>query len=829
MPDRTDPSRRATRRPVTDRWAFKPLALLLLVPLILAAAGLTAIVIAPPFIGAGLGVRELDRRLDAAGADFTKIPRFPQRSTIYANDGTTVLAHVYLANREIVPLTDISQITRKAVLGIEDSTFYEHGALNVTSMFRALIENLRAGGIVQGGSTITQQLVKNTLGLDPYDQSVERKFQEAALAMKVEQKYPKNRILGMYLNQVYLGNNVYGIGTAAKFYFHEPASELTLTEGATLAGMLRAPAKYDPVAHPTRSRVRRNDVLNAMMRLGWLSAAKNKWAKKQPLGLAAHIGELELPIPPFLVTYMRQQIVDDPHGWYHVLGTTREERERALLEGGLDIVTTLDPQWQAAAQRAANAPWASPPYHPEHEPPADVGIVSVDVETGAIRTMLSGKHYHQDRVNTVTTAHQPGSSFKPYILATAFEQGIPPSDTFSGVQGTISDPRCTTNGAPWVVINAEGSSRGYMNLWDATTESVNAVFAHLILEVGPDNVAAMAQRMGVESPLQAVCSLATGSVGISPLDQASGYQTLANGGIHCYPYAVAEIRRRDQVLFRHRPDCHRVLTKTIANLETQLLLGPVSQPGGTATSVFSTWSPWQLAGKTGTSDLNQNVWFVGYTRQVATAVWVGSQGRPYPLQDYWGYSVFGGSVAAPIWRAYMEQVMQGMPALRFPEPTLLQVPSVVGKTEDEARTILRDAKLRVATLTIGSYLPAGTVAAQSPSGGSETLPGAVVTISISNGVPPVSTVPHVYGLSQAAATAALQAAHFFVSVVPEEITDPALAGIVLRQDPKGGVTAEQGSTVTIYVGVAPIEPPPPGNGGGGGGGNGGGGGQGQGH
>ena len=196
MEHRPDPPR-ASRRPVTDRWLFKPVALVLLVTTIAAAATAMAVIIAPPFLGAGLAVRELDRRLDAAGADFTRIPAFPQRSTIYANDGRTVLAHVYLDNREIVPLKDISPAFQKAVLAIEDSTFYEHGALNVNSMIRAVSENLQAGEVVQGGSTITQQLVKNTLGLDPNDLSIERKFQEAALAIKVEQRYDKDKILAM--------------------------------------------------------------------------------------------------------------------------------------------------------------------------------------------------------------------------------------------------------------------------------------------------------------------------------------------------------------------------------------------------------------------------------------------------------------------------------------------------------------------------------------------------------------------------------------------------------------------------------------------------------
>src|SRR5262245_1989159 len=280
------PSHRAHRRPITDRWAYKPVAFLLLVPVILVGAGLTAVVIAPPFVGMGLGVHEIDQRLQAAGANFTRIPPIPQRSTLYANDGKTVLAHVYLDNREIVPLHEISPLARRAVLAIEDSGFYEHGALNLSSMIRALAENIRAHEVVQGGSTITQQLVKLTLGLDPQNRTFGRKFQELALAMRVEQKYSKDRILDMYLNQVYLGNNVYGVATASQFYFHENAANLELPQAALLAGLIRAPLYYDPLEHPRKAMLRRNDVINRMIALGrghgGVSAHAGERAKAKP-------------------------------------------------------------------------------------------------------------------------------------------------------------------------------------------------------------------------------------------------------------------------------------------------------------------------------------------------------------------------------------------------------------------------------------------------------------------------------------------------------------------------------------------------------------------
>jgi membrane peptidoglycan carboxypeptidase len=540
---------------------------------------------------------------------------------------------------------------------------------------------------------------------------------------------------------------------------------------------------------------------------GGVTAQRGARAKKQPLGLAKNVGGVHLPTPPFIVDYVKEQIHDDPNGWYSFLGATPDQRDKALAEGGLSIVTTLDPNWQRAAQEAADQPWAATPSHPEHRPTADMGLVSLDAQTGAIKTMLSGKHYQKDQVDTVTTVHQPGSSFKPYVLTAAFEQGISPNAVYSGVQGVIPDPRCMTNGQPWTVINAEGTSLGNMNLYDATADSVNAVFARLILDVGPENVVEVAHAMGITTPLPAVCALATGSVGISPLDQASGYQTLANSGVHCKPYAVAEVLKAGQILYRQRPDCQQVVPAPIANLVTDVLKGPVTY--GTAASVFASgWGKWPIAGKTGTAQDNTNVWFAGYTRQVVTAVWVGSQGTPYPLADYWGYDVFGATVAAPIWKAFMLKVLEGYPAQQFPAGKLTTVPNVIGKPIAEARQLIRAAHLQTAAHIVPSYLPAGTVVAQDPSAGTQTLPTLVVSLSVSNGVAPIHTLPDVVGLTSSAATSALGAIHVFVTVVDQPVTKPKNDGIVLSMDPVGGTKVKEGSSVTLVVGVGPKPPSP---------------------
>jgi membrane peptidoglycan carboxypeptidase len=790
---------------------FKPMAVLLLVPVIVIAAALVAVVLAPPFIGAAVGVRTVDSRLQRLGADFTRIPRFPERSTIYANDGRTVLATVYLDNRKIVKLKQISKNTRRAVLAIEDSGFYEHGALNWTSLVRAVIENAKAGEVVQGGSTLTQQLVGSTLGVGQFDQSFEGKFQELALAMRVEDRYTKDEIFQLYLNQVYMANGVYGFGTAAEFYFGRPASKLSLTEGATLAGMIRAPEYYDPIDRPVKARVRRNDVLNRMMTLGWVPRNKGERAKRQPLGLAEDAGKLKAQRRPFFVDYVADQIVTNDSGEFDVLGRSERARRRALFEGGLSITTTLSPQMQEAAQAAANQPLSVGIYPPGNAPPPDVSIVTVDNRNGAIRTMLSGRNYQRERLDLATTGHQPGSSYKPFILATAFEEGIPPTQQYSS-----SSPWCSPE---WddednCVSNAEGSGVGLVDLYRATTDSINVVFAQLILDVGPEKVAELTEAMQgrPSGSIPGFASQATGSVDMSPLEMATGYQTLANDGRHCPTYAVQSIRRDGKAIYQHtRQDCLQVVDQDVAHQVTAMLETVPTE--GTAASAFSGWSPWPVAGKTGTANDNVAVWFVGYTKQLSTAVWVGSPGKPYSMG-----SVFGGTVAAPIWRTYMARAMAGLPAISFPEPPAPPtgtVPDVVGLNKPGASLKLGEAGFRVAVEVVDSIEERGTVVAQTPAGGTTTYLGTIVTIQVSSGVPATVEVPSVVGKSLSTATSALEQAGFVVKVVEKETGNPDQVGVVLTQSPQAGTPADQGTTVTITVGKKKAG----GNGNGGGNGN----------
>jgi membrane peptidoglycan carboxypeptidase len=779
--------------------------LYLLFPLVIAVAGgLIALLLLPAALGLGVGVDRVGTRLDALGEAYKRIPKFPERSTFYANDGKTVLAQVYQDfNREIVHLGEVSEIARTAVLAAEDDGFYEHGALDVPAVLRAIFANVAAGDVVQGGSTITQQLVKNAVLVDT-DQTVERKWEELAVALRIEQRYTKDEIFELYLNDIYLGNGVYGIGTAAEYYFDEPAADLTLAQGAMLAGMIRAPEDYDPIDHPNKAMVRRNFVLDRMVELGDADAAKVAKIQTQPVKLPPNAGHVTTKKVPFFVRYITLQMLANADGTYDAFGATEKQRERTLFQGGLRIVTTLDPDWQHAAQSAANQPWAVPPANPGYSQTPDTAIVSIDNGNGAIRTMLSGRNYQRDQLDLATATRQPGSAFKPFTLVAAFEEGIPPGQVYSA-----SSPFCSPQ---WTsedhcVSNSEPGKGGFENLTTATAYSTNVVFAQLALDVGASKIADTAAKMGIDPDhLTAVPSITLGTSDVSPLEMASAYQTLANGGRHCAPYAISRVTLAsetgpDSLLYRHKEQCRQVIDKDIATQVTSMLQGVVTLPGATGTRA-AIGRP--VAGKTGTTQEYSNAWFVGYTPQVTTSVWVGFPGNPDPLDNYFGQSVFGGTLAAPIWHNYMTQVMSGLPVQGFPSPpppATGKVPDVTGRGVHAAQEILAEASFSSRVEEVRSLKPEGTVVSQSPGGGTTAQLGTLVTLQVSSGKAPVVEIPDVKGKGATAARSILEGLGFVVHVTEKDVTDPKLDGVVLGTEPPPGTKALKGSVVTITVGV----------------------------
>lgn len=807
-PPKRGPDTTARRTPpapppnqLRPRRVIAPVIPVLLAFVLAFGAVLVALVLLPLFAGAGLGVNAFRDRLDAAGVGRVQIPRPPERSVIYAADGS-ILATVFLdENRRIVKLDNVAPVAQRAVVAVEDSSFYEHGALDFPALIRAAIANLASGRIEQGGSTITQQLVKNVLIESP-EQTFARKFQEAALAIRLERKRTKDEILGMYLNEVYFGNGAYGIGTASETYFDKPPGRLKLAEAALLAGLIRAPGQYDPVTNEDAALARRNLVLDRMAELGFAHADRVERAKARPLGLAEHVGPPGQRVEPFFVYYIRNLILENEDGEFDAFGERRRQRVHTLYQGGLEIYTTLDPAWQDHAQAAVDA---SPHIDPARGAP-DVSLVSVETTTGAIRAMLSGKDYERDQLDLVWRGtRQVGSAFKPFTLAAAFRERIPPGKVYSS-----GSPLCNLEGwisASGCVSNAEGGGdRGFMDLWTATQDSVNVVFAQLALDVGPEKIVETARLMGITSALEAVPSITLGVEEVSTLDMASAFGTLANDGRHCEPYAVARVEQPvadDPVLYRHRPQCEERIATKVAHLVTAMLQRVVTDGTGWRASIGR-----PVAGKTGTAQDYTNVYFAGYTPQVSTAVWVGFPSGHIPMDSYYGGSVFGGTVAAPIWHDFMLEAIRGYPIQGFPAPPAPErgrIPDVAGLGSAEAQAILVEANFTPIVEKVDSFREVNTVVSQSPGGGTNAILGSAVRLQVSTGKGEAVIVPRVTGKTEAQAVRELERLGLVASITYVPVEDRALGGIVLGQIPIGDGRKEVdlGATIALEVGELP--------------------------
>ena len=776
-----------------------PLVPVLLVVVIAVASGLVALVLLPLFATLGVSVNAVSARIEAAGKGVSiRIPHFPERSTIYASDGS-VLATLFLdENRDVVHLSRIAPIARQAVLAIEDDGFYAHGGVNVPSIIRAFLSNAAAGHITQGGSTITQQLVKNAI-IEDSDQTLARKFTEAAVAIRVERRYSKDEILELYVNDVYFGNGVYGIGTAARYYFSEPASALSLSQAALLAGLIQLPADYDPVLHPKAAVGRRDEVLDRMQALGWITADQANVARAKPLKLSHDAGRSTRKEQPFFVYYLRNLILDDAHHEFDAFGRTRDQRVRTLYQGGLKIYTTLDPDWQRYAQDAVDA---SPAISKTRGP--DVSLVSVDTHTGAIRTMLSGKNYRRDQLDLAWRGtRQVGSAFKPFTLVAAFEQKVPPGRVYLA-RSPFCSPEWTSQ--DHCVSNAEPGERGYIDLATATAESVNVVFAQLALDVGPTSIAEAAHKMGITTPLDPNPSITLGTEEVSTLDMASAYATLANNGTRCRPFAIARVTvPGGHVLYRHHSACEQVIPASIAHQVTGMLEGVIGSGTGTAARLSR-----PAAGKTGTTTDYTNVYFAGYTPQVSTAVWVGFSQGQIGMDSYYGGPVYGGTIAAPIWHTFMARATAGMPAQYFPSPPPVkhgEVPRVVGMLSAQAQAAIEKARFTPIVHKVDSIEPVNTVLEQSPRPRTSAPLGAGVRITVSNGHGKPVTIPDVVGLTKDKAVAAIDATGLVAEVEFVAITGEKTRGLVVSLSPHAGAMVERGSTVTVRIGRTSVARP----------------------
>ena len=743
---------------------------------------------------------------------------------IYDRKGERVLAVLRgRQSRILVPSDKISNQMKLAIVAIEDKRFYEHRGVDLHGIMRAVWQDIRNKRVVEGGSTITQQFVKNAYVKS--QRSIGRKLKEAALAWQLEQRWSKDRILTAYLNTIYFGNGAYGVQQAALTYFHHGANKLGWAEAALLAGIPSDPARYDPVTNPRAARERRDTVLKAMLDQDDITYAQYANAKRARLPNPdnVHLSGARGPAPYF-TNYVQQQLIDR-YGSSSVFG------------GGLRVRTTIDLKVQRFARQSITK-WLTDPNGPS------AALVAVDPRTGGVLAMIGGNNYRKSQFNlAVQGERQPGSSFKPFVLATALKDGISPDSEFES--GPVEIP---LGDKVWSVHNYENSDLGRISLATATEMSDNTVFAQLTQLVGPPAIVRTARQLGISSPLKSYFAIGLGAEAVNPLEMARSFSAFANGGRRIdgaafgdRPRAISVVRNEaGGIEDNNVPVRRQVLTANTAALVTSLLQGVV-RAGTGKRAQLSDGRP--VAGKTGTTENYGDAWFVGYTPQLVAAVWVGYPNGLRPmLTEYHGDAVAGGTFPAQIWKTFMERALpylneppQDFPSVSLPysvprnvvyrngqleldngncnNPKLLlyfsgerpartadckvnevDVPRLVGQTLGQARARLAAQPLTPAYV----YEPArpgqklGIVVRQYPARGTLSSYGKV-TLVLPKALQGV--VPKVVGLRLSRAEARLERYHLKWKVNGS----PPPAARVIAQSPRWQVAATRGLVVKLVV------------------------------
>jgi penicillin-binding protein 1A len=756
-----------------------------------------------------------------------------QTTRIYDDSEQPVLlAELHgLENREVLSSEEMPQLVRDAVVALEDERFYEHSGVDFTAILRAVWANVTHGEIVQGGSTITQQLIKNAFLTN--EKSVDRKLREAALAYQLEKRWSKQKILDEYLNIIYFGEGAYGVEAAARTYFGVHASELTLAEAALIAGLPQAPSAYAPRRNPDAALARRDICLNKMYQQEYITSAQLQEALATPLQLAEAKSEADVEVP-YWIEMVREQLVSR-YGSSRVLG------------GGLRVYLSVDLALQQAAEQTIAGILDQP-----GDPAA--ALVCVDVHTGRLLAMVGGSDFSELQFNLATQGRrQPGSAFKPFVLVTALQQGMSPDTTYASGSVSIDLPS-----GPWEVSSTD---EGFLTLSQATAESSNGVYARLIMDVGAGTVAQTAYDMGIQTSLgtdpNPAIALGGLTTGVSPLEMAMAYATLATGGERIsaepvfddadtgYPVTIVRVTDSDgKVLDEATCSRTRVLDGDIAALTTSCLERVITSGTGTAADLGR-----PAAGKTGTTTDYCDAWFVGYTPDVVTAVWVGYPSQRKPMTDVHGKKVTGGSLPAEIWAAFMKTALEGLPesdfqapssdgwvtlevcaeshdlandycpnkvSMRFRDgeqpttqctlhvPQEVPVPDLAGLSTSEAETALKEARFVYAAVNDrSSSKPAGTIVGQQPEAGALLMQGSVVTVSVATGES-MNEVPALVGLDITSARGLLDA----VGLLSSEtiVADDSPPGTVLSQDVAAGTLADPGTAVGLVISSGPETP-----------------------
>ncbi|MEV0979763.1 transglycosylase domain-containing protein [Streptomyces sp. NPDC049915] len=661
-------------------------------------AGAVLAGIALPAVGAlGLAAKGSVESFDELPVSL-KTPPLSQRTAILDADGGQI-ATVYSRDRTVVALKDISPYMQKAIVAIEDSRFYQHGAIDLKGVLRALNKNAQSGGVAQGASTLTQQYVKNVFveeaGDDPTkvaeatQQTLGRKIKELKFAIQVEEELGKKKILENYLNITFFGEQAYGVEAASQRYFSKSAKDLNLQESALLAGIVQSPSRYDPVNDEAEATKRRNIVLQRMAEVGDVSQAEADRAKTAPLGLKVSQPKngciTAAKGAGFFCDYVREVFLTD-----RAFGRTRAERAKLWNQGGLTIHTTLDPQAQESLQDSVRR-------HVNKSDDVATAASVVQPGTGKILAMGQSRPYgfgkNETQINLSVNqrmgggaGYQSGSTFKPIVAAAALEGGMPATKTYpSPYSMDYPHPVAACDGRKWDesnvrLTNENKSESGPYAMKEATAKSVNTYFVQMISEIGICPVTEMAQRMGVQradgKKLEERPSIALGTQEVSPLTMANAYAAFASRGMYCTPVAIESIAQRvgDQTKSLPVPKstCSRAMSEKTADTVNTLLRGVVEDGTGKQAGLGSRPS----AGKTGTTDERFAAWFVGYTPNMAGAVWVGDPAHKRKMQQIsiggvWHDKVYGGEVPGPIWKDMMSGALQGRPA---PDFTLVDIP-----------------------------------------------------------------------------------------------------------------------------------------------------------
>jgi penicillin-binding protein 1A len=748
-----------------------------------------------------------------------------KNSYIYASNGRVLAVLRGSENRRVVQSEQIADVMKQAIVAVEDRRFYQHRGIDIRGIVRALWDNLRNKKVVEGGSTITQQFVKNAYTKG--QRSFGRKLKEAALAWQLEQQWSKDRILTAYLNTIYFGNGAYGVEQAARVYFDHSAARLTLAEAALLAGIPADPTRYDPVTNPRNARARRRVVLEDMLGQHEIAYNDFRLANRTPL---PHPEDVHLPgtggLAPYFTNYVKQLLIDK-------YGTGR------VFGGGLRVQTSLDLGLQQIAREAISK------WLPSSTGPA-AALVAIDPRDGRVLAMFGGRNFRESQFNlAVQGERQPGSAFKPFALAAALSEGIAPYTTFVSKPVTIS-----LGDKLWAVHNYEGSNLGPIDLETATVASDNTVYAQLAELVGPKAIAHMARRLGVTSPLRGYFSIVLGGEAVNPLEMARAYSSFANNGNRAdgsifgdHPRAIVKVNSNENAVVT-KP----ALGENGAAIVTRLLEEVVTSGTGRR-AALPDGRP--VAGKTGTNENYGDAWFVGYTPQLAVAVWVGYPNGLRPmLTEFHGRPVAGGTFPALIFSSFMDKAVTYLkqepepftaPQFNYAspirvvqrdgvwqrdngycrhtipidyfsgygpkrtaacKPNEVDVPGVIGQT-------LAAATARLALQPLGSkvlYRPArpgerlDLVVAQMPARGGHLSSHDVVTLVLAK--PLHGVVPNVVGLPLKQARLRLDRRGLEI-VVAKRTLAHRTAGLVVSQRPSAGVASAPGMRVRLALASTP--------------------------